>query len=62
MQSAQFGETKSINNLNVTAKASAERKAVIAMKIRAIKERPALHWIKGKVALSTGPIPAKPAG
>ena len=48
-----------INNLNVIAKASSERKAVITMEISDIKERPVLHWIKGKVAHSTGSIPAK---
>lgn len=62
MQNAQFGETNNINNLNVIAKASSERKTVITMEISDIKERPVLHWIKGKVAHSTGSIPAKCSG
>lgn len=62
MQNAQFGETMNINNLNVIAKASAERKATITMEISDIKERPSLHCIKGKFAHSTGSIPAKCSG
>lgn len=62
MQNAQFGETMNINNLNVIAKASAERKAVITMEISDIKEGPSLHRIKGKVAHRTGSIPAKCSG
>lgn len=48
MENVQFEEEKDTGVIDVTAEACAAREAVLAEEIGAIREKPDLHWNKGK--------------